>query len=129
MGETVQDNLAFPSIARDQSFDKARAKHLLEAVGLKKYKLNASVHRMSGGEQQRITIARQLMYQPELLLLDEATSALDDKNSAQVEQLIFDMVKNGTSVLWITHNKAQSERHFHRVITVRNGEIEKGAHA
>lgn len=81
---------------------------------------------MSGGEQQRITIARQLMYQPELLLLDEATSALDDKNSAQVEQLIFDMVKNGTSVLWITHNKAQSERHFHRVITVRNGEIEKG---
>lgn len=124
-GETVQDNLAFPSIARDQSFDKARAKHLLEAVGLKKYKLNASVHRMSGGEQQRITIARQLMYQPELLLLDEATSALDDKNSAQVEQLIFDMVKNGTSVLWITHNKAQSERHFHRIMTIHNGELVK----
>ena len=128
-GNTVKDNLVFPSTARQQPFDKERAKLLLEAVGLKKYKLSDSVHRMSGGEQQRITIARQLMYQPELLLLDEATSALDNKNSAQIEQLIFDMVHQGTSVLWITHNKAQSERHFHRIVTVRNGEIVKGVHS
>lgn len=126
-GDTIQDNLAFPALARQESFDKKRAKMLLEAVGLKKYKLNASVQRMSGGEQQRVTIARQLMYQPELLLLDEATSALDDKNSRLIEQLIFNMVKEGTSVLWITHNTAQSKRKFHRIVTLHNGEIDQEA--
>lgn len=124
-GETIYDNLAFPSLARQDTFDKARAKALLEAVGLKKYKLNARVQHMSGGEQQRVTIARQLMYQPEVLLLDEATSALDDKNSQAIEKLIFEMVKTGTAVLWITHNIEQSHRHFHRIMTIHNGELVK----
>lgn len=117
--------LLFPSLARQETFDKARAKALLEAVGLKKYKLNARVQHMSGGEQQRVTIARQLMYRPELLLLDEATSALDDKNSQSIEKLIFEMVEAGTAVLWITHNTAQSHRHFQRIITIHNGELVK----
>ncbi|QLK86946.1 ATP-binding cassette domain-containing protein [Staphylococcus sp. 17KM0847] len=124
-GETIADNMAFPSIARKQNFDIDRAKTLLASVGLKKYKLTDSVHHMSGGEKQRVTLARQLMYTPDILLLDEATSALDSKNSLQIEKLIFDMVKQGTSVLWITHNEAQSRRYFNRQIVIQNGELHK----
>lgn len=124
-GETIRDNLAFPSQVRQDAFDKAKAKKLMAQVGLKNYKLTHKVQNMSGGEKQRVTIARQLMYTPDLLMLDEATSALDEKNSRQIEKLVFDLVQEGMSVLWITHDTAQSQRQFHRTIEVRNGTIAK----
>ncbi len=124
-GDTIRDNLIFPSHARKEGFDKSRAKFLLDAMGLKKYKLSDSVHHMSGGEKQRVTIARQLMFKPDLLLLDEATSALDDINSKKIEKFIFDLVKEGMSVMWITHNTEQSHRHFHRQLEITNGTITK----
>lgn len=120
-GTTIADNLAFPALVRKDTFDEARAKMLMAAVGLQHYKLSDSVQRMSGGEKQRVTIARQLMYRPDILLLDEATSALDHENSEHVEQLIFDIVAQGTTVLWITHDDAQSHRHFDRRIVIQNG--------
>lgn len=124
-GETIADNLSFPSIVRKEHFDKQRAQELLEAVGLGHYQLSDRVQRMSGGEKQRITIARQLMYQPDVLLLDEATSALDHQNSIRVEQLIFDYVAKGTTVLWITHDDEQSHRHFDRQVVIKNGVLHK----
>lgn len=126
-GETIQDNLAFPAKVRQVSFNKSKAKSMLEKVGLKKYKLSDPVQHMSGGEKQRITIARQLMFTPDLLMLDEATSALDDKSSRQIEKLVFDLVQEGMSVLWITHNDAQSQRQFHRKMEIRNGALTREA--
>lgn len=125
-GKTIGDNLSFPAYTRKDSFDKKRATMLMKQMGLKRYKLSDSAHHLSGGEQQRITIARQLMYQPDILLLDEATSALDTKNSKMIEKIIFQMVEEGTTVLWITHNEAQSNHRFDRQIKTVNGEIEKG---
>ena len=122
-GTTIADNLAFPSLIRKDTFDEARAKALMRAVGLHHYKLSDSVQRMSGGEKQRVTIARQLMYRPDILLLDEATSALDQENSDLVEKLIFDIVAQGTAVLWITHDDAQSHRRFDRRIVIQNGTL------
>ncbi|PCF82814.1 ABC transporter ATP-binding protein [Staphylococcus delphini] len=126
-GETIQDNLAFPAKVRQVSFNKSKAKKLLEKVGLKKYKLSDKVQHMSGGEKQRITIARQLMFTPDILMLDEATSALDDKSSRQIEKLVFDLVQEGMSVLWITHNDAQSQRQFHRKMEIRDGTLTREA--
>ncbi|QHW36527.1 ATP-binding cassette domain-containing protein [Staphylococcus ursi] len=126
-GETIQDNLAFPAKVRQVSFNKSKANTLLEKVGLKKYKLSDKVQHMSGGEKQRITIARQLMFTPDILMLDEATSALDDKSSRQIEKLVFDLVQEGMSVLWITHNDAQSQRQFHRKMEIRNGMLTREA--
>ncbi|MCS4486661.1 ABC transporter ATP-binding protein [Staphylococcus americanisciuri] len=122
-GETIADNLAFPSIVRKDTFNQEQAKTLMAKVGLHQYHLSDSIHRMSGGEKQRVTIARQLMYRPDVLLLDEATSALDDENSVRIEKIIFDIVKKGTAVLWITHNDAQSHRYFDRRIVIKNGRL------
>lgn len=122
---TIADNLAFSSQVRNEHFNKKRAKQLLKAVGLDHYKLDANVQRLSGGERQRITIARQLMYLPKVLLLDEATSALDTQNRNKVEKLIFDLASKGVAILWITHSKDQSLRHFTKRIHLVNGQIEK----
>lgn len=117
--------MSFPALARDAHFDKEKALDLLKKVNLGQYDLNSKIEHLSGGERQRITIARQLMYRPDILLLDESTSALDTQNKHIIEQMIFDMVKEGVAVLWITHSDDQSMRHFHRRITISDGEITK----
>lgn len=63
------------------------------------------------------------MYKPQMLLLDEATSALDEQNSEKIEKLIFQMAKEGVSILWITHSNEQSIRHFKKRIRIVEGRI------
>jgi putative ABC transport system ATP-binding protein len=121
---TIGLNLSFPARVRNEKFDKKRAKQLLKRVGMGHYNLDASVNHLSGGERQRITIARQLMYIPQILLLDEATSALDAKNRETIEKMIFDLAKDGVTIMWITHNDDQSMRNFSKRIKIVNGKIE-----
>lgn len=126
IGETIEHNMKFPCKARNDKFDKEKAEYLIEQVGLGHYKLDAEIEHMSGGERQRITIARQLMYEPEVLLLDESTSALDTKNKENIEKIIFDLADDkGIAILWITHSDDQSMRHFKRRITITDGKITK----
>ncbi|MCM3319681.1 ATP-binding cassette domain-containing protein [Staphylococcus warneri] len=125
IGTTIEDNMKFPSEARNQAFDKDKALNLLEKVGLGDYDLSAEIEHMSGGEKQRITIARQLMFEPEVLLLDESTSALDTHNKERVEDIIFKMAEEGIAILWITHSDDQSMRHFQKRMTIIDGEIAK----
>ncbi|MDM7464637.1 ABC transporter ATP-binding protein [Staphylococcus warneri] len=125
IGTTIEDNMKFPSEARNQAFDKDKALNLLEKVGLGDYDLSAEIEHMSGGEKQRITITRQLMFEPELLLLDESTSALDTHNKERVEDIIFKMAEEGIAILWITHSDDQSMRHFQKRMTIIDGEIAK----
>lgn len=125
IGTTIEDNMKFPSEARNQAFDKDKAINLLEKVGLGDYDLSAEIEHMSGGEKQRITIARQLMFEPEVLLLDESTSALDTHNKERVEDIIFKMAEEGIAILWITHSDDQSMRHFQKRMTIIDGEIAK----
>ena len=66
-----------------------RAKQLIKDVGLGHYQLSSKIEHMSGGERQRIAIARQLMYTPDILLLDESTSALDINNKEKIENIIL----------------------------------------
>lgn len=123
IGSTIEDNMKFPCEARGDKFDKEKAKQLINQVGLSNYDLDAEIEHMSGGERQRITIARQLMYEPEVLLLDESTSALDTKNKENIEKIIFKFAKKGIAILWITHSDDQSMRHFQRRITITDGKI------
>lgn len=125
IGTTIEDNMKFPSESRNQAFDKDKALNLLEKVGLGDYDLSAEIEHMSGGEKQRITIARQLMFEPEVLLLDESTSALDTHKKERVEDIIFKMAEEGIAILWITHSDDQSMRHFQKRMTIIDGEIAK----
>lgn len=99
-----------------------RAKALLEAVGLG-HRLHHRPVMMSGGEQQRVAMARALMNKPKLLLADEPTGNLDPHTADVVADLMFDMVKTqGVSVLLVTHNAALAKRCDRRV-TLREGKI------
>lgn len=123
-GNTVFDNLSFPFLIRKEKINEHRIIELLSKFNLSSDYLNKNVKSLSGGEKQRISIIRSLVYIPEVLLLDEATSALDKENVENVERIIEQLNKEGVTVIWITHNIEQSERIFNKRIKIKSGKIE-----
>ena len=104
--------------------DPLDAKTVLEEVGLKERLTNFPAQ-LSGGEQQRVSIARALAKNPKLLLCDEPTGALDYNTGKAVLKLLQDTCRNtGTTVIVITHNQALTAM-ADRVITVKSGTVEK----
>ena len=103
---SVHKNLLFVLKAtgwKNRAEMKKRIQEVLEQVGManKDYKFP---HELSGGEQQRIVIARALLNSPELILADEPTGNLDPETGAQILQLLHDISKTGTAVIMTTHN-------------------------
>jgi putative ABC transport system ATP-binding protein len=92
----VSDNLRFGPAQRGEAISDSDVDLLLQRVGLPGF-AGRSVANLSGGEQQRVSLARALANQPEVLLLDEPTSALDDKAKAGVEELMFTWSRRITS--------------------------------
>lgn len=123
-GNTVSDNLSFPFLIRKEKVNEYRIIELLNKFNLSSDYLNKDVKSLSGGEKQRISIIRSLVYTPEVLLLDEATSALDKENAESVEEIIEEINKHGVTVIWITHNIEQSESIFNKRIKIKSGKIE-----
>ena len=103
---SIHKNLLFVLKAtgwKDKIAMEQRLKTVLEQVGMsnKHYKFP---HELSGGEQQRIVIARALLNSPELILADEPTGNLDPETGCQIVQLLHDISKTGTAVVMTTHN-------------------------
>ena len=110
-------------LARQLCKDALDPKTIMEQVGLGK-RMNNFPAQLSGGEQQRVSIARALCKNPALLLCDEPTGALDSKTGAQVLALLRDVSQTyHTTVAIITHN-AQIAPLAQRLIRMRNGRIE-----
>lgn len=124
-GDTVMDNLKFPFEIRNEKADAGRIKFLLESFSLNNSILNEKVQKLSGGEKQRVSLIRTLLFKPEILLLDEVTSALDVDNTAIVEEAIKRLNSEGITIMWITHNPEQSKRCSNKILTIENGEIKK----
>lgn len=122
-GSTVMDNLAFPFMIRNEEYNKERVNGLLSMFGLPGSILDADIKSLSGGEKQRIAMIRALIFIPEVLLLDEVSSALDTENSLAAENVVHDLNKKGVTVLWITHDPAQSHRYANRLMTLEAGRI------
>lgn len=101
---------------------KRKVPAALSLVGLaQKYK--AFPKELSGGEQQRVAMARALVNNPEIILADEPTGNLDPKNSQDIMELLDDINKRGTTVVVVTHNKDIVNEMRKRVITLKKGVV------
>lgn len=120
---SVAANLAYGPEARGRTLSSDRGAELLERVGLAGYGERA-VARLSGGEAQRVSLARTLANEPEVLLLDEPTSALDEAARLGVEELICNIIqqRNLTCII-VTHDHAQAARMARRSLRLEEGRI------
>ena len=121
---SVFDNVALPLViagfARADIGKRVRA--ALDKVGLlNKEKLNPIM--LSGGEQQRVGIARAVVNKPPLLLADEPTGNLDPALSAEIMDLFHDFARVGVAVLIATHDLSLIARYRHRLLTLREGRL------
>jgi lipoprotein-releasing system ATP-binding protein len=118
------DNVALPALIAGQSRRAARerARGLLTDLGLAA-RLDHQPAQLSGGEQQRVAVARALTNRPRLLLADEPTGNLDPATSDAVFQSLHDLVRaTGVAALIATHN-LEMARHMDRVLTLRDGRL------
>ena len=118
------ENVELPALLRGESSAESRngAKALLEQLGLGK-RLDHLPAQLSGGEQQRVSIARALAKNPKLLLCDEPTGALDYQTGKAILKLLQDMCREkGMTVIVITHNSALTPM-ADRVIHIKNGTV------
>ena len=120
--KTVYDNVAFAMRvigARNREI-KERVPYVLELVGLEN-KANRLPGELSGGEQQRLAIARALVNNPSTIIADEATGNLDPARAIEIMLLLQEINKLGTTVLVVTHAQNLVEEFNHRVITLDEG--------
>lgn len=102
---------------------KEKTGHILDIVSMSEHK-DRRARTLSGGEMQRIAIARAIATDPELLLLDEPTANLDPLSAAKIEELITDIIKqNAITVIMATHDMAQGQRLADKIAVLVNGEI------
>ena len=120
---TVALNVAFGPNHRGEPTSEGLISGLLERVGLAGYE-DRDVSHLSGGEAQRVSLARTLANSPEVLLLDEPTSALDERAVLDVELLICSVLAEpGLSGIVVTHDLDQAARMANRVMIVERGEM------
>ncbi|MFA5648367.1 MAG: ATP-binding cassette domain-containing protein [Bacteroidales bacterium] len=103
---SVLDNLLFVLNAtgwKSKKEMKERIENVLDKVGLK-HKEYKMPHQLSGGEQQRVVVARALLNNPEIILADEPTGNLDPETSDEIMKLLFDIASTGRAVIMATHN-------------------------
>jgi putative ABC transport system ATP-binding protein len=132
---TVEDNLRFGPLQRGESLSQESVDQLLIRVGLKGY-ASRNIANLSGGEAQRVSVARTLANSPLILLLDEPTSALDETSKLEVESSIQRVIhEQGITCVLVTHDRAQAARLAERALLleagriVRDGSINEVLHA
>jgi putative ABC transport system ATP-binding protein len=121
---TVRENLAVASPVGDDGGGS-----YLDRVGLPASLLDRRADDLSGGEAQRVCIARALLTDPDVLLMDEPTSSLDGASRRVIEQLVRSLSDAGLAVIWVTHDLAQARRLADRVVVLIDGKVASEADA
>lgn len=120
---TVADNIRYGPAQRGEIIPDDELEALLQEVGLGGYRPR-DINHLSGGEAQRVSVARTLANKPEVLLLDEPTSALDEAAEQEVERLLCNIMKHeDLTCLVVTHDKDQAARMANRVMVMAEGRL------
>lgn len=125
--KTLFENVAFPLQVTDENKESITQKtyEALETVGMLDLK-DRYPNALSGGEKQRIAIARAIVHNPKLLIADEPTGNLDPENTSIIAQLLLKLnQEKGTTIVLTTHNPALVKEISPRILTVENGVITK----
>ncbi|MFT3883897.1 MAG: ATP-binding cassette domain-containing protein [Flavobacteriales bacterium] len=122
---SVNENLLFVMRStgwKDRKAMDSRIQEVLEKVGLgnKGYKMP---HELSGGEQQRVSIARALVNDPELIIADEPTGNLDPETTEEIVDLLFSISQGGRSVIMATHDYTHMKKVNARVVRCQDGKV------
>ena len=121
MDRSVSDNLEFVLKAtgwKDSEKIRKRISEVLEAVDMKS-KAHKMPHQLSGGEQQRIAIARALLNKPEVIIADEPTGNLDTETAAGIMDLLSEINREGTAIVMVTHNRSIFDTYKGRVMVCK----------
>lgn len=123
MDRTVEENLSFVLKAtgwRNEEDMTRRIRKVLEAVGMER-KAHKMPHQLSGGEQQRIAIARSLLNDPQVIIADEPTGNLDNETADGIMKLLTGINKEkGTAIVMVTHNRQIFEKYPGRVMVCKD---------
>ncbi len=123
---TAYENIAFAMRVTDidEKEIKKRVPYILNLVGLSK-KADKYPSQLSGGEQQRVSLARALVHNPDLVIADEPTGNIDPDLSIEIMELLKAINKIGTTVIVVTHEHELAHKYSHRTLEMRNGQIVK----
>ena len=123
LNTTVARNVAYGLRLRGAAETQQKVDAALEEVGLSKF-ANSPARKLSGGEMQRVSLARAIVLEPEILLLDEPTANLDPYNVGLIERIVTDLnSQQGTTIVLVTHNVFQAKRLSHRAGLLLAGEL------
>lgn len=122
--KTVYENVAYALEAFDfnQKLVRDEVMQVLELVGLES-KINCLPKELSGGEKQRVSIARALIHRPEIILADEPTGNLDPYHTREIIKILLKINESGSTVILSTHSRETVNALEKRVITLENGRI------
>ncbi len=118
---TVEENVELPLLFSHRKTDRARTADLLESVGLS-HRRRHRPGQLSGGEMQRVAVARSLINEPKVILADEPTGNLDSRNSAAVVELFESLNRKGIAIVLVTHNSALAAR-CRKVVHLEDGKV------
>jgi cell division transport system ATP-binding protein len=121
---TTAENVAYALKVQGESGHEIRRKvpDVLNLVGLS-HKMNSRPDELSGGEQQRVSIARAVVNHPPLLICDEPTGNLDPDTSVGIMQLLYTINRTGTTILMVTHDREMVDKMRRRVIALDQGKL------
>lgn len=120
---TAFENVMLPLLICEKERKKreVRVKELMGAVGLEK-KMKNKIYELSGGEMQRVCIARALVCNPDIIFADEPTGNLDKSNGLQILELLKQMNKEGKTIIMVTHNENDIQ-YCNHIIELEDGRI------